>query len=345
MRVLVTGGTGYIGAAIVRALARDGHTPIVYARHARHSDLPGELIDGDVRDRAALTRAADGVDVICHTAALVSIWRPRAADFDEINIGGLDAAIDVCTTLRIPRLVYTSSFLACPPHGANAPLAANDYQRTKAAALVRARAAAARGVPIVTLIPGVVYGPSPSTGLRAGPSTALRAGTPTEGDLLGRLVRDHLAWRLPGLVGADRIWSFTYIDDVAKAHVAALTRGSEWGQSGVRVNSDPTVGIAEFALGGENAPQMRAFEILRDLTGTRLPLRLPYSVATILAGMEEARSSLFKRPPLLTRGVVDIFRHDWPLDGAEASRILGYAITPLATGLQHTFGHLPEARR
>ncbi len=340
MKVLVTGGTGYLGSAIVRALVREGHTPIVYARHARASGLPGASIDGDIRDRASLIRAADGVDAICHTAALVSIWRARSADFDEINIGGLETAINVCTALGIPRLVYTSSFLARPPDGAEAPLAANDYQRTKAAALVVARAAAARGVPLVTLVPGVVYGP----------------GTVTEGDLLGRLVRDHVAWRLPGLVGADRIWSFAYIDDVAQAHVTALTRGSDRGQTrvrpgsdrgqtGVRPGSDQGLTPSEIAVGGENAPQIRAFEILRDLWGLRLPFRIPYAVAEFLAGLEDVRSAVLKRPPLLTRGVVDIFRHDWPLDSAEAARILGYSPTPLATGLRQAFGHLPEPRR
>lgn len=321
MRVLVTGGSGYLGSAIVRALARDGHTPVVYARSAhRHPSIGVDAIDGDVRDRAALTRAADGVDAICHTAALVSIWRPRAADFDEINVGGLETVIDVCTALGIPRLVYTSSFLARPPAGAVAPLAANDYQRTKAAALALARAAAARGVPIITLVPGVIYGP----------------GVTTEGDLLGRLVRDHLAWRLPGLVGADRIWSFTYIEDVAQAHVAALTR---------RADRGPTPPGVELEIGGENAPQIRAFEILRDIRGTRLPLRIPYPMAEILAGMEEARSALFKRSPLLTRGVIDIFRHDWPLDSAGTARILGRPPTALETGLRHTFGHIPEPSR
>jgi nucleoside-diphosphate-sugar epimerase len=155
-------------------------------------------------------------------------------------------------------------------------------------------------------------------------------GTTTEGDLLGRLVRDHLAWRLPGLVGADRLWSFSYIDDVANAHVAALK---------LPPRSDPGLTPAdEIAIGGENAPQMRAFEILRELTGARLPLRIPFPVAEVLAGMEEARSSLFKQPPLLTRGVVEIFRHDWPLDHAQAAAVLGYSPTPLAAGLRQTFG-------
>jgi uncharacterized protein YbjT (DUF2867 family) len=58
MRVLVTGGTGYLGSAIVRALAAAGHAPVVFARRASVSRLPGTPIDGDVRDRAAVRRAA-----------------------------------------------------------------------------------------------------------------------------------------------------------------------------------------------------------------------------------------------------------------------------------------------
>jgi NAD+-dependent farnesol dehydrogenase len=314
MIVLVTGATGYLGSAIVRALARAGHTPVVFARTASRSDLPGTRIDGDVRDREAVTRAATGVDAICHTAALVSIWRPRRQDFDEINIGGLQTVIDVCKTLRIPRLVYTSSFLARPPADGTVTFAANDYQRTKVAALERARAAGANGVPIVSLCPGVIYGP----------------GTITEGNLVGRLVHDHLSGRLPGVVGAERIWSFTYIDDVARAHVAALTGHQS--------------GYQEWAVGGENAPQMRLFELLRDLTGKKLPRRIPYGVAHALGALEEVRAGLLRRPPLLTRGVVEIFRHDWTLDSQAAAAALDYTPTPLQTGLRQTLGAPPFQR-
>ena len=75
MKVLVTGGTGYLGRAVVQALAARGHDLVVFARTASRSGLPGAAVDGDVRDRAALERAAAGCDAISHSAALVSIWR------------------------------------------------------------------------------------------------------------------------------------------------------------------------------------------------------------------------------------------------------------------------------
>jgi farnesol dehydrogenase len=180
---------------------------------------------------------------------------------------------------------------------------ANDYQRTKARAREIARRAAAGGLPIVSLVPGVIYGPGPST----------------EGNLVGRLIRDHLAGKLPGLIRPERSWSYAYVDDVADAHVRALTEG--------RVGE-------EYLLGGENAPQMRIFEIVRDVTGRPLPRRIPFALAWAGAVVEEARSRLTGRPPLLTRGVVEIFRHDWSMDSTRSLAELSYRIRALHDGIR-----------
>src|SRR6185436_2158134 len=107
MRVLVTGGTGYLGSAICRALTARGHDVTPFSR----------ANGGDVRDRAALAAAARGVNAIVHTAALVTIWRRRQQDFDDINVGGLENVLAVATELKLDRIVYTSSFLALPPAG------------------------------------------------------------------------------------------------------------------------------------------------------------------------------------------------------------------------------------
>src|SRR5438128_3864394 len=133
MRVLVTGGTGYLGRGSVRAYHARGHELVVFARTATRSGLPGTLVDGDVRDRAALGRAAAGCDAIAHSAALVSIWRRRREDFDDVNVGGLRNVLATAATLRTPRVLYTSSFVAMAPRDRTAPLQANDYQRTKVA--------------------------------------------------------------------------------------------------------------------------------------------------------------------------------------------------------------------
>jgi len=308
MKVLVTGGTGYLGQAVVRALARRGHDVVVFARRASSSGLPATPVDGDVRDRVALDRAARGVDAICHMAALVSIWRPRPAEFDEVNVGGLANAIDVAAAQGAARLVYTSSFLAVPPARGSA-VDANDYLRTKVAAEGLAEARARNGSPIVRVYPGVVYGP----------------GSATEGNLVGRLIADHLRGRLPGLIGPEHRWSYSYVDDVAAGHCAAIERGAAG---------------ARYTLGGVNATQQELFTIVAALTGRRPPRRIPFPVAAALGAAEECRVRLFGGTPLVTRGAVDIFRCDWSLDSSDAIRDLAYTITPLRDGVARTIGAL-----
>jgi farnesol dehydrogenase len=302
MKVLITGATGYLGRTLVLAFRAAGHATVAFSRHASASGLPGDLVDGDVRDAANVLRAADGCEAICHTAALVSVWRKRRADFDEVNVNGLQNVLDAARAARVPRIVYTSSFLALPPAGSTVPGRWNDYQRTKVAADKLADRAVIEGVPLVRVYPGVIYGP----------------GLMTDGNLVGRMVADHLAGRLPGIVGASSLWSYAWVEDVAAGHVTAVERGRPG---------------ARYQLGGENAPQMRAFEIVQELTGRRLPRRLPAPLATFVGAVEELRASMTGRPPLLTAGTVEILTRDWPLDSGLAAADLGYRITPLREGI------------
>lgn len=311
MRVLVTGGTGFLGRAVVRALVAAGHHAVVFARHASSAGLPGEAFDGDVRDAGALLAAAEGCEAVLHGAALVATWRPDRRAFDEVNVGGLRAVIGAARQRGVRRIVYTSSFMALAPGGLDAPPSWNDYQRTKAAGDALAGSEAGRGAPIVRLYPGVIYGPGPAT----------------EGNLVGGMIADHLRGRLPGVVGASRTWSFSYIDDVAEAHVAAL----EAGRPGAR-----------YHLGGENAPLMHAFDVVRALTGRRLPRRIPDWLASPAALAYELRAAWIGRPPLITTGTLEVLLRDWPMGHAQASEDLGYRVTPLEEGIARVVQSVQE---
>jgi len=312
MNVLVTGGTGYLGRWVVDALAARGHHVVLFARTASASGLPGRPIDGDIRNGDAVQAAVDGCHAIVHLAALVSTWRRRARDFDEVNVNGLRNVLAAARTAGVRKVLYTSSFLAIPPASHDRPLEANDYQRTKVLAEQVAIRAQDAGVPLIRIYPGVVYGP----------------GEMTEGNLIGRLVRDHLRHRLPGIIGPHRVWSYAFVRDVAGGYAEALERGRPG---------------ARYALGGENVPQIRVFEIVRDLTGRRLPRAIPYPLAAAIGQIEEWRARLTGATPLLTRRTVEIFRHDWPLDSSDARRDLAYRITPLGEGVSEMVRSIAHA--
>jgi farnesol dehydrogenase len=190
---------------------------------------------------------------------------------------------------------------------------ANDYQRTKVLAEQHADAAVRGGANVVRLYPGVIYGP----------------GVLSEGNLVGRLVGDYLRGRLPGIVGGDRIWSFAWVDDVAAAYVSAAERAERGSM---------------YQLGGENVPQRRLFELVTARSGTRMPLPIPASLAKAAGVVEELRARLFNSTPLLTRGAVEIFSHDWPLDSRAAERDLAYRIRPLAAGVDELLASLERER-
>lgn len=321
MKVLLTGGTGFLGKSVARALAARGHEVRLLARPGSNLSLlpPHELVRGDVCDANALRRAAEGCQAVMHMAALVKMWVPDRDAFERVNVDGLRHALAAAQGAGA-RLVYTSSFMALGPAG---PTPAdesrvhpghsyrNDYERTKARADLLAREAAAAGRDVVLLYPGVVYGP----------------GDRTEGNIVVNMVADHLRGAFPGIIGpGDRLWSYAFVEDVAGGHVAALERG----RAGER-----------YLLAGENVSMNDLFGALAEVTGVAPPRRhIPYPAASALGFLLYAWAELTGLPPLLTHEVVGVFREHWAYTSAKAERELGYHATPLREGLRRTVAWL-----
>jgi len=321
VKVLLTGGTGFLGKNVARALVARGHEVRLLAREGSNlAGLPaGDIVRGDVCDAASLRRAAEGCQAILHMAALVKMWVPEREVFDRVNVEGLRAALAASEAVGA-RLVYTSSFMAIGPTGA--PPAdesqihpghsfRNDYERTKAHADVIAREAAAAGRDVVLLYPGVVYGP----------------GDRTAGNIVVNMIADHLRGRFPGIIGpGDRLWSYAFVDDVAAGHVDALEKG----RAGER-----------YLLAGENVSMNDFFRLLGEASGVPAPrLHIPYAAAGALGWMLYAWAELTGMEPLLTHEVVGVFREHWSYTSAKAQRDLGYRTTPLRDGLRRTLDWL-----
>jgi NAD+-dependent farnesol dehydrogenase len=318
--ILLTGATGYLGSEIARELRTRGTPFRVLVRDATRLGFDPaachcQVAVGDLRDREALGTALRGVEAVLHTAGLVKMWARDPRDFRRINLEGLQNLLAEASQAGVRRVVYTSSFIALGPSAdVNAgeglrnpgPLA-NEYEGSKAAALEWLRTEGLRKFPVIVLLPGVIYGPGPGT----------------EGNLVGGMISQYLAGNFPGLLGSgEQRWSFAFNSAVASAHLAALEKGNPG---------------EEYMLGGDNRSLNDFFRVLAGFTGVRRRIRhIPFAVGKLLGGIEVARARMTGHPPLLTPGVVEIFKHDWVYSSAKAIRELDYWVAPLEEGLQKT---------
>src|SRR5262249_62387538 len=133
MRVLVTGGTGYVGSHSIAALVAAGHRVRVLARSPER--IPAALaplgVDdvetaiGDVTDPAAVERALEGCDAVLHAASVFSMDARRAEEMRAVNVRGTEIVLGSAHRLGIAPIVFVSSELALLPPAEGAVLAAD----------------------------------------------------------------------------------------------------------------------------------------------------------------------------------------------------------------------------
>jgi nucleoside-diphosphate-sugar epimerase len=177
-KTLVTGGSGFLGSHVVRALAERGDELRLLTRRSSNLDhLDGidfERVTGDVTDRRAVRRAMDGVERVFHAAGRTSLRdRDRKAVF-EVNVRGARIVFEEALAAEVERLVHTSSVGAigpAKPKGTADEKTAFEighlgiaYVNSKHEAELEAMRAAARGLPIVIVNPSFAFGPDDPTG-------------------------------------------------------------------------------------------------------------------------------------------------------------------------------------
>ncbi|MFN0059335.1 MAG: NAD-dependent epimerase/dehydratase family protein [Planctomycetota bacterium] len=212
MRALVTGGSGFLGSALVRRLLADGHEVRSFARHpaSELAALGADIRSGDIRDAAQVAEAVRGCDVVFHAAAKTGIWG-RRSDFLRTNATGTVNVIAACFRHRVQKLIYTSS-PSVVAHGGDlegvdesTPYPddyTSDYPETKARAERMVIASNENVLPTVALRPHLIWGPG-------------------DNHLVPRLLARARAGRLR-LVGdgRNRVDS-VYIDNAVDAHLLA----------------------------------------------------------------------------------------------------------------------------
>ena len=302
-KVLITGGTGFLGQHVARALLARGDSVWLMGRNfTAVQDLlaaGAHAIQVDLRDRQAAMEACEGMEAVCHAAALSAPWGPRS-EFFAANVGGTAVIIEGCRQHKVNRLVYISSpsvvFNGLDQFALTetAPFPkrfVSVYSLTKKMGedLVNA----ASDISSVILRPKAIFG---------------------EGDraLLPRLIAAARAGRLPQIGDGKNLVDLTYVGNVAQAVLLAL-------------EAPAAVGHTYHITNDEHIPLWETIRMILERLGLNNRLRrISLKTAYAAAGLMEMSAALAGREPLLTRYTVSILARTQTYDISAAKRDLGY---------------------
>ncbi|MCC3769319.1 NAD-dependent epimerase/dehydratase family protein [Streptomyces sp. UNOC14_S4] len=308
MRVLVTGGGGFLGRAVCARLVARGDTVRSLGRVPRQAlaRLGVEEHLGDLRDADAVTKAVDGQDAVIHCAAKAGVWGPRT-DYLTINVTGTANVLAACRAKGVGRLVHSSSPAVVHDRadleGADEslPYATRflaPYPHSKALAERLVLRADSPGLATVALRPHIIWGP----------------GDP---HFLPRLAEQARRGRLRRIGRATKKIDTVYIDNAAEAHILALDR--------LRPGAPPA-GRAYFITQGDPRPVGEMVDLLLAAAGTGPVTRtLPaWACRALAAGLEYGGRVLGTGEPPLTRFLVNQLTTAHWFDITAATRDLGY---------------------
>jgi nucleoside-diphosphate-sugar epimerase len=329
MKVLVTGGTGFVGSHSVKAILDAGHDLRLLVRSPRRlaSALEPlgvggvEHVVGDATDAEPVRRAMDGCDAVVHAAAIFSYDARAARAMQRVNARATEVVLGASRDAGLNPIVHVSSYVALLPPGGvldrDSPVGdpRGVYARSKAETEQMARQLQDQGAPVVITYPGMVWGPhDPHLG---------------EAATFARSV-------LRGLVPLVPPGQLPIVDvrDVAAAHAAILSRKR---------------GPQRYMLAGGTASLAELIDLIRRVTGRRLvrvAAPAPLVLGMTAAGDVVQRVLPFRLP--FNFGGVWVAAHGGPIDASATERDLGVRFRPLEDSIAdmlrwlHRAGHLTD---
>jgi len=312
--VLVTGGSGFIGGAILRRLVQDG----VEVRALARSDaaetavraLGAKAVRGDVLDPGALHRCMDGCAAVFHVAGVNAMCRRDPTPMFRANVLGAELVVRAAAAAGVRRVILTSS--AATIGEAPGEIGREDsshrgsflsrYERSKHMAERRASEAATEvGLELVVTNPASTHGPGRTDGS-------------------ARLLVAAAQGRLP--VAVATVLSLVDIGDCAAGHVLAAERG----RPGER-----------YLLCGASLPSFELVDMVASLTGVRRPRRLPRAAVALAGTLGDAAGRVLNRDPIFCSELAKTILNGHRFDGSKAERELGLRYTPIEVTLRRTF--------
>jgi len=314
-KVLVTGGSGFIGSHVARRLRAEGFAIRALVRAtsstASLSGVAAEIYQGDLRDADSLRQAVRGCEGVFHVAADYRLWADNKNELYESNVGGTENLLRAASEAGVARFVYTSTVgvlrfsksgeVATESDSASLDSLAGHYKRSKFLAENAVLRYANNGFPAVIVNPSAPVG---------------------EGDIkpteTGKIILDFMRGRMPAYV--DTGLNLVDVRDVAEGHLLGWYKGA--------------VG-ERYILGGEDMSLCEILEALAPMVGRPAPkLRVPFAVALAAGYLSTGVAMISRRPPRIPLEGVKMSCYKMYVSSDKARRGLGYRPSPPGPALE-----------
>jgi len=317
MKYFLTGATGFVGGVVARQLREAGHEVIAVVRTPAKAknltDMGVVLHKGDVTDKESMRAPMQGVDGVFHIAAWYKVGVRDTTPGEQVNVQGTRNVLELMKESGIPKGVYTSSLAVNSDTGGKMVDESyrftgkhlSVYDRTKAEAHHIADEFIAAGLPLVILMPGLIYGPNDSS-------------------QLGKFFHDFLrgkAQPIPQKTG----YCWAHVDDIAWAHIAAMEK-SKPGET--------------YIIAGQPYTFIEGMQIAHEITGKPAPRSLPSGMLRMMSGLMGVVEKVFPVEGTYSSEALRALAGTTYLgDNSKAKRELGYDPRPLREGLAKTLAY------
>ena len=315
MKYFITGATGFVGGVLARQLREAGHEVRASVRSiekAKDLEVLGvKLFKGDVTDKESMREPMTGVDGVYHVAGWYKVGTKDKSGGEQVNIQGTRNVLELMQELKIPKGVYTSTLAI--NSNTNGKLVdesyrftgkhLSEYDRTKAVAHDIAEEFIAKGLPLVIVMPGGIYGPGDTSSLR---TTLL----------------NFLQGKLPMIPSQFGI-CMAHVEDTTQGHILAMEK-SKAGES--------------YIIAGDALRMTETFKLASQITGKRTPMTAPYQMMKVMSVLAKPFDAIL--PESYTSEGLRVFSGNtyWG-DNSKAKRELGFTTRPFREGFEETLHH------
>ena len=317
MKYFLTGATGFVGGVLAKMLRDQNHEVIAVVRNTQKTDNLRKngvtVVKGDITDKESMRAHMKGCDGIFHVAGWYKVGVRDKSPGQRINVDGTTNVLELMRELNIPKGVYTSTLAVnSDTHGEMhnesfhfSGTHISEYDKTKAAAHDIAMQFIKDGLPLVIVMPGLIYGPG---------------GTSMSDDAF----RLYLKKKLP-MIPTRAAYCWAHVEDIATAHLLAMEKAKPG---------------STYIIAGPKHELTEAFEIAKKITGIRKPLSVPPVMLKISAAFSAVFEKLIPFPEMYSSEALKVQAGVTYLGyNTKAKNDLGYNPRSLEIGLKQTLDY------